>query len=509
MFIRRILTTAFLVALAVAGTMVWLPGCSSNPSAPVFNNIFDPDGPAGGNPLQLTATLSDSSILLSWTQPQDFNISSYELSHSYNYFSDFLPFGSVDQTEATFGTLRYENAEPTATHYFKIQAFDAEGNFTNITDQAPTIRTTPPLVAVGDGSGTVASRNITLAILVSAGDSLRISNDRDFAPETRVAVGEPGITLEVPWTLPEVAANDTTLAVRVLAFPLAGAADTAVVNLNVNFAPAFTVLGNEPTVAARHLILEVPDQGVVFMRFSDSEAGLADQPWSPGRPVFPYTLADSANPQVVWGEFMGDFGFASIVSLTVTPDLLQEVTFALDLPADHVTDQSTVTVFSGAVASLMRFSESIDFAGVPWQAYADTSALALSPEPGQKVIYAQYRNDWAESPVMTDFVIYLSQPLEVAILAPTDGASVASGVPLQVLGTATAASGTAPVDSVKFDSGDGTGFQTVTGTDNWSFLWDVPLVTQETTSTLRARAWAAGDSVTSIATVTLLPEVQP
>ncbi len=502
---RRITIALFLTALGLAGTLAFLAGCEKSPSAPVFDNPFDPQGPDSGNPLHLTATLGNSSILLSWTQPQGFNIAYYELSHSFNYFSDFLPIGSVEHSDAAFGSFSYENPEPTTTHSVKIQAFDADGNFTNLTDQSPVSRPTPPRVVVGDGSGSTATRNVTLQVTVSTGDTLRISNDRDFAVETRVPVAVAGQPQDIPWVLGEAAGNDTTLVVRVLAFPSSGVADTAVVRLTVDFAPAFTVAGNPPTVSSRELVLDIPLEGVISMRFAASEDGLPSQLWIPAAPSVPYTLANSANQQEIWGQFLGDFDFTATVSLTVVPDLLQETSFALDLPEDHITDESTVTVLAAAAATEMRFSESLDFSSVPWTAYADTSLLALSPAPGRKVIYGQFRNDWAESAILTDYVIYLSQPVDVVILAPAEGDTVPAATPLLVTGIATGSSGTAPVDSVKFDAGDGEGFRPVTGTDSWSFMWDVPAVTADTAVALRARAWAAGDSVTTSATVTVVP----
>ena len=505
--LRRIITTLFLVALAVPVVLALLAGCETSPTAPVFENIFDPDGPEDGNPLKLRATLGDTSITLSWTQPQDFGFAYYELSHSLNYFNGYLPIGSVDHTTSTFNSFRYSHPTPTTTHYFKIQAFDAAGNFTNVSDQAPAIRSTPPRVEVVGGSKKVASRNITLSVLTSAGDSLRISNHRDFSDETRLAITESGQTQNIPWILPTASSNDTTLTVRVLAFPLTSASDTAVVVLDVNFIPAITVTGNPPTVATQSVELEIPATGLVSMRFAATMADLESQAWIPGNPNHPFNLADTATPQTIWGEFLGDFGFSFIDSLRVIPDLLGDASFALDLPEDHVTDQSIITVLADAVATQMRFSESLDFSGVPWTSYAATSYLNLSSEPGQKVIYGQFRNDWTESAILTDYVVYLSQALEINILAPAGGDQVPSGVAFLVLGTTTVGSGIAAIDSVKFDSGDGAGFFPVVGTTNWTYLWDVPAVSANTARVLRARAWAAEDSVTTAVSVTLLPEV--
>jgi hypothetical protein len=509
MAMRRIIITLLVAVSGLVAMTAVLSGCEKSPAEPEYNNIFDPEGPDGGNPFELTATLSDSAIVLSWTQPQGYGISYYELSHSFNFFSDFLPIGSVDHTTQTFGTLRYENAEPTRTHYFRIQAFDETGGFTRVTDQTPAARVTPPLVAVGDGSGQVAARDIIISVAVSSGDSLRVSSNRDFSDEIRMAVLSPGDPQDVPWTLPAAESNDTTFTIRVLAIMGAALSDTAIVDLDVNFAPPFRVEENPNAVASRVQNLIIPDDGVIQMRFADSEEDLADQLWVPGGPSASFTLTDSANPQTIWGEFEGDFGFNSIVSLTVTPDLLQEASFNFDLPADHITDQSTVTVLADAAATQMRFSTSLDFAGVPWVPYAAEYDLELGTEPGRKDYYCQFRNDWSQSSILTDYVIYLTQPLEVTITAPVEGEQVPSGLGLLVRGTSTAASGTAAVDSVKFDAGDGLGFQAATGTDNWSFDWSVPGVAEETARVIRARAWAADDSVTTSVSVTLLPEDVP
>lgn len=503
---RRIIAALLFAALTGAAALALLGGCENTPAEPVFDNIFDPAGPGDGDPLNLFASLGDTAIILNWVQPQGYGISYYEISHSLNPFDTYQIVGTVEQSTSGAGLFLYPRPTPTATHYFKIQAFDADGRYTQISDQAPAVRSTPPRVTIGSGSGKTASRFITLNVLVSAGDSLRISNHRDFSDEVRVAVDEAGVVQAIPWLLPMAARNDTTLTVRVLAFPWTGAADTAAVGVKVDFTPDFTVAGSPATVASRAVTLNItPSTGLIFMRFAVPGESLEDQPWVHGADDHALTLADDANPQTVLGEFLGDFGFSYSASLTVTPDLLTGASFSLDLPENRVTLLPAVTVLPDAAATRMRFSESLDFGGAPWVDYAATAQVTLSPTAGRKIIYGQFGNDWAESAVLSDFVIYLEQLLAVEILAPGHGQEVPGGGSLQVLGTATAPAGAAAVDSVKFDAGGGAGFRAVTGTEQWSFLWEVPTVTAATPRILRARAWAAGDSVTTSITVTLVP----
>jgi hypothetical protein len=113
------------------------------------------------------------------------------------------------------------------------------------------------------------------------------------------------------------------------------------------------------------------------------------------------------------------------------------------------------------------------------------------------------RNDWADSPILTDYAVLVSRGVEVAFTAPQAGAILPSGVPLQVRGTAF--SGGAALDSVKVDLGDGLGFRAVTGLATWSYLWEVPVVEAEIGRTLRARAWAGTDSATVVAEVSVVP----
>ena len=157
----------------------------------------------------------------------------------------------------------------------------------------------------------------------------------------------------------------------------------------------------------------------------------------------------------------------------------------------------------------MRIATSADFASAPWVDYTDTTEVTLEEEDGQQIVYAQFRNHWADSAVLTDYVIRVLQPLEVTFLAPGDGSVAHGGNQLQVRGTSVAASGGATMDSVKVDVGEG--LVLAEGTDNWTYMWDIPRFTEDTVWTLRARAYSSEtiedvtyvDSVTTIITVTV------
>jgi hypothetical protein len=280
---------------------------------------------------------------------------------------------------------------------------------------------------------------------------------------------------------------------------------TTLAPAEINFRPNFQLASETITVPTRLIDLVIPTEGVVQMRFANSSDGLAAEPWvAVADTFFDFELTDSANRQSVWGEFESDFGFLSDqIQLIVQPDLLDAVTFNLVPGNGGITQSRTVAVQSSAVATQMRFSEAPSFAGVPWRAYAAIDSLTLSEGEGTKIVYGQFRNDWVESAILTDTVVYVEQAIEIRFLAPLDGNLVIGGRTLEVRGTSTAGSGAASVDTVKFDGGDGLGFQVAEGTDEWTYLWDAPPYVADTEIVLRARAYVGTDSVTAAITVTV------
>jgi hypothetical protein len=189
------------------------------------------------------------------------------------------------------------------------------------------------------------------------------------------------------------------------------------------------------------------------------------------------------------------------VEIEVTPDLLTSAVFNLVLPADHVTDTTTVRGASRAMATEMRYAEGPDLTAAPWVAYDDTVMITLSPTEGQKVIHVQYRNDWTQSGTLTDYVIYVAQPAEVVFWTPLEGNVIQGGEVFQVRGSSSVGSEEGSLLRVQFDPGDGGGFVDVEGLETWTYMWDVPRFLEDTSLTLRAQA-SYGTEPESVETVT-------
>ncbi|PID78606.1 hypothetical protein CSB20_14310 [bacterium DOLZORAL124_64_63] len=500
--IRRI---PFLLLL-ILGAGFLMTGCESKPTAPVMDNRFDPHGPQATHPFDLTAYYSNGTITLTWRQTPEFGIVNYDVQHSTTYSGEFFSIGTVEASANETAFFIWEDVPPTSDHFFKIQAFDAGGNYTNTDIVTPVSLSTPAVVVVGDDNDRhVASRNVVLNIFVTEGDSLRISQDGAPGRETVVAAAPAGAAKSVAWDLGEAPANDTVMHVNVVVQNGTSLGDTNKVNLTVDFTPTLALAGGGTRIASRQPTFQIPSDGMVSMRLADSEENLAAQDWITPQPSYNlYQLADTTAPQTIYAEFLSDFGFSVLDDLTVTADLLEDAAFHLDLPADHITSQRTVQAINSAVATQMRFSESLDFHGVDWEAYQETAPITLSADAGQKVIYGQFRNDFSQSGILTDFAIYLSQPVAIAFTAPAAGDTLTGGGTLQIMGTTTAPSGSAPVDSVKIDTGDG--WTDAVGIATWSHSWTSPVVTEITDVSLRARAWAAQDSATAVLNLVLKPE---
>ncbi len=503
MTLRRFKIIAFVLALGIPAVFSLLPGCENTPSEPVFDNPFDPLGPDGGDPLQAQAdAINDTTINITWNQPQDMGITKYFISRSAFRDSGYSQLGEEDHTTTPTSTFSYDNPDPTSTHWFLVQAF-TNTDFSITSYATPDSATTGPRVIVGSGLGHTATRFTNLEITVTEGDQLRIALDPSFTDFLRIVpAGAPGVPTNLTYDLGPAAGNNEIKTLYVVAFADGFESVPSVQNIRVAFEPAFTVVGDPKTLATRTVDLTIPTAGVLNMRFLADLADTATTPWIPVSDSYEdYELIDSANPQVILGQFQGNFGFNSLVEHKVTPDLLTEVTFRLDLAEDHVTDQSTVAGLSSAVATHLRYSESADFTSAPWLAYNATIQIDLSPEPGHKVIYVQYLNDWTQSGTLTDYVIHVIQPAEVSFWAPLDGDVIMGGSVFQARGASAAGSAAGSVFLVKFDPGDGTGFVDVTGTETWSHMWVVPRFTADTPVTLRAQAWY-GPSPDSLQTIT-------
>lgn len=399
--LRLGLVATALVFAAAAGP----GGCERAPAPPVWDNPFDPRGPSGGDPLGLVANVSGGNITLVWKQPQGMGITEYAISRAEGSDGPWSSLAFVEHTTALDNLYLFSNPEPTRSHWFRVQALDADANASLVDYATPARVDLGPRVLLNDGAATLASRFVTMKVVVSLGTSLRVALGPDYGSETIYPAAAAGDTAIIALEAAPAAQGDS-VRVRVIATDGSFTSAPTRARTRIDFSPDFGLQGGGTVVASRAVTLAVPAAGVEQMRFATSEAGLAGAAWVPGAATHTQELlGPRTDAQEIWGEFDGDFGFAHVARITVTPDTLAAATFRLALPEDHVTTTTAVRGILTGKAALVRWSESPDLAAAPWVAHQDTLDITLSPGAGQKTIYLQMRNDWRDSPVLTDYAV--------------------------------------------------------------------------------------------------------
>ncbi|RKZ12639.1 hypothetical protein DRQ50_11625, partial [bacterium] len=482
-----------------------LVGCQDNPPEPTFNNPFDPASPTDGDALDAQAEFEDGVLKVSWTHLTGYDIAKYGIEWSAD-----PDVGYVDLVvDLPAGTTSYDVPDsvltPNETQYFKVQAINSSGGFTlSSYAKAAGVAVPPWAKPVPDDFGR-ASRYMDLKIVVGRGDSILIADNTEMTDPDIFLAAAPGDTLHATydWGLRD---DGDLLHFFMVSFGGGFVSVRNQQNFSVSFAPELGVrdLSGTGTVATRDIMLRIPTEGVLDMRFAAKKEDLDGMtPVAPDS-IHPYRLDDQMTRQIVWGRFGGDFGFDSDVSVMVTPDRLGTVTFDVR-SASHIVETPFVPVRCFAVATQMRFSNSVEFADAAWIPYADSTTIPIDPTPGRHVIYAQYRNDWVDSAVLTDYADYIHQPVSVVILAPDEGSLLPGGTTLRILGSATGSADTTahPLTNVALDLGDGAGFRDLGADENWSYDWDIPRFRHDTEVVLRARAYTDTDSATTSVQVTV------
>ncbi|MCP4572549.1 MAG: hypothetical protein GY838_09390 [bacterium] len=509
----RTLIIALVLAALLPAVLAHLTGCERTPDDPVYGNPFDPESPEGGDGLQVRAEVVGNNIKVSWTHHRNRDIAEYILDHRTDQTVEWtnLVDTLLNEDNMTLFELWHELPEPNRTHYYIVQALTADGEFSLTGYATPAAASAPPLVFAGLTNSEIPSRYLDLKIVTGEGDSIRVADNPGFTGAVVVPTAAPGDSAYVTWDYGLHAAGDT-FRIYAQSFTDGGyASDVYDSKLTVKFEPEVEVLGGVSagtSIKTPYVVndLVIDSRGVEQMRFAADAAALATAPWIPGADVHEdFVLQATPNIQSIWCEFQGDFGFDYTKELQVRADLLTSAGIALMLPTNRVTTHTRVGVISSAAATEMRFTDGPDFTGVPWRPFATPDSVDFTGTPGPVMIYGQFRNDWTDSPVVTDSLIFTLLPLDIYFVAPADGAQIEGGQTFEISGRAAAADGVL-VRSVEVDKGDGLGYNGITNQMNWTTDWSVPVVTEATQLVLRARVTDENlETATSAITVTVLP----
>jgi hypothetical protein len=399
---RALALSAPLALLGLLGLLAaaFVPGCAQKPDAPAWDNPFDP---AGADPFNLTAHVTETSVILFWSNPAFPDIVAFEVLRSL----DNRNFPLLAETAATLSSYSDLSCPPNRVCYYKVRARNAAGGVSGVSRQVSAAGLTYPRLDIAGGARNTPTRHVTLSVVTAAGDSLELADNATFAGALRL-IASTTDTNFVAWDLGAATANDQTRHVWLRVKSGAAYSLVALDSVETSFRPDLQILARPSTVATRRLSLDIADGvGATRLRFAPTRGELPAATWTtPDSLVAGHirftgeVLGAAAAPQWLYGEFECDFGFTFVDSLLCVPDDLSAAGFQLAGGAT-ITDTLTVSLTSIAVATEMRFGESPDFSSVPWRAWTDTTEYTFNEDPdslrvlpGLKVIYGQFRNDW-------------------------------------------------------------------------------------------------------------------
>lgn len=387
---RRLL----IALLGLAG----LVACTTPPAEPDYDNPFDPGTP--GDPFQLTATLEGAGIRLIWEPVEIPGLARYVVLRSDSPDDGFFPTDTQPQVvgDNLLTTILDTDYIPNAPNFYKVRAVGPGETLTALSRTVAVGVTPPPLVSLAGAAEATATRFVMLEARTGFGVALEIANQEDFSDAQSFDVTEPNEVITTAWTLPTVEHPDSNLVVYVRADQGGTFSATGTWDVDVAFQPRPVLVGGNPLSVLDSLVtVQWDDEGLVRFRLAASRDGLEVEPWQPADSLAIRALDPTDfDPQTVFGQFEGDFGYTTIDSLVLTPESQPSVLTGLVLSGgDSTTVESTILVeVQGTDIAYLRLSEDPAFTGVDWVPFESPIEFELSPGAGRKTVYARARHAW-------------------------------------------------------------------------------------------------------------------
>ncbi len=391
--------------VAIAALLLF--SCTRRPAEPQFNNPFDP-ATGGGDPFRLTAEYTTLGVVaLTWHAPPVTGITDYHIRRSVQpagpYTVTVIPATAAAvqiTTDAKFARNR--------TNYYRVLAFN--GHDINAESQVVAATVSPPAkltilrTTTAFNDSTVPSRQARLVLRSNFGDSVEVASTRSFLASQRFAATDTNTI--IPWDLGAASARHARLRVfarmhasGVVSTEIVG--DSALADLTAKVRLVGAVINDTLIVRANGL-------GFTRLRAVGPGDSLELAPWlanpHPERTdsieVRVVLQNNSLAPFVVRAEAESDFGFTRRYDLPAVPLSVDTLglTFTINNAAGHTAGDAETThpdvfiVSTAKNATQMRFSESTDFTGVPWQPFRTTSTFTLLDTAGTHRVYGIFRN---------------------------------------------------------------------------------------------------------------------
>jgi len=500
-----------LVILSLLVGAVFL-GCEATEES-ALDNPLDPRNPSSRDPFGLVAIHADGMVTLSWTLPAGPAIAEVVIESIVNNQPSDLDTVAADVT-TYIDTSPRGNTE----NMYRLRAQDANGMAAQTSQVVAATVFVPPLIDIplataNAAGGVTISRSVhDIEILAVAGDLVQLDTMPDFSttePLDRtddvVVYSQFGIRKR---RQEGVALADRQLYVRA-GFESSGGGDpiwSSVDSLKVTMEliRGLNKAGGGATVARPFVDLNLTSSGagIDSVRFATSEEGLASAPWlAPAASFHDVPLEDTAAPQAIIAEFASGFGdVVRSEPLPLRGDPLTSAAIGLQLPPSGLVEGQLLRLIPRAIATEMRLSTYPDFRDGPWRAFADTVDLVIPRAGGELTIYAQFRNHWFLSGILSEDVMVSGAVLDVAFDSPLNGDPVSGGSTTTLSGRA----GPLP-EGFAFTSLDvhlGDGWHALAPDTTWSVEWDVPRYRVDTPRRLGIRAMAedqtTGESIEGV-----------
>ncbi|MEZ4386255.1 MAG: hypothetical protein R3D98_01505 [Candidatus Krumholzibacteriia bacterium] len=510
----RRLTLLLMLGLAIAALSL---GCSSV-SEPTFENPLDPRNPDSADPFGLVATYADGRVKLQWTVPGGPAIAQIVIESIINSQPT-----DIDTVAATVTSYLDTAPRGNSENLYRLRALNAAGLAAQTSHVVPAAVFVPPVIHIPDAlPGTPAGVKISRAVndigvRAVAGDVVQLDTLRDFSTTAALALAGGEAVYEGFRILkPRVngfASPSRQLYVRaglVLedgAEPLWSSVDSLAVEMAI--VSTISKTGGGSTVAAPLVGINLTSGGVGIeaVRFAAGPDSLAAAEWrAPAASYADVPLIDTPATQNLIAEFASSFGdLVRSGPLALRGDPLTSVSITPVLPESGLVEGRLVTLAAHAVATEMRLSTDPDFHDGPWQAYADTLDFTVRDEAGEQTIYAQFRNHWFLSGIVSRTVTVSGATLDVAFTGPLDGAAVRGGSSVTLTGRAGPLPDGFALTGMEVNLG--AGWQAIAPDTAWTATWDVPLFSVDTPRPLGVRAVAenplGGDTIEGVAWITV------
>lgn len=378
-------------ALAVLAGLIAL-ACTRQPETATFDNPFDPNG-TGGDPFHVTAVEADNSVLVRWRAPEIPDIDNYRILRSLSADSGFSPAGEVAPSANRVDYVFQDTAfARNRVNYYKVRA-ERDGEQSADSRVASAGVFAPPQIILPND--TLFVRRTLVRVRADAGDSIEVAENADFSPSIRAVLAAGSASV-----LFDLAATDTLgltkrVRARVWTSGVAGSPSTATALTGLSATTGF----RDTAVVDTTVVVHVHGRGVAAMRAAtDSLTSAA--PWvvNPDASNAIDTLAIALRvpaglrPFDIYVELRSDFGFGRFDTLAASPRTVGPASLLVNNGAAVTSDRDVTLTAVAPWATEMRFAETSDFTGVPWQPFAAMSTFELSAPAGPKTVYAIFRN---------------------------------------------------------------------------------------------------------------------